>query len=50
MSDLTGAAFQPILESIADKIQRKNGKHEGDAWIGGEMGRDEKKLAAFVQH
>ena len=42
--------FQPILKRIADKIQRKHGEHEGNARIRGEMGRDEEKLAAFVQH
>ena len=47
---LPGPTFQPILKSIADKIQRKHGEHEGNARIRGEMGRDEEKLAAFVQH
>jgi hypothetical protein len=47
---LCGLNAEPILESIAEEIQREDGEHEGDAWIGGEVGRDEEKLSSFIQH
>jgi len=47
---LCGLNTEPILESIADEIQREDGEHEGDAWIGREVGRDEEKLTPFIQH
>ena len=47
---LCGLNAEPILESIAEEIQREDGEHEGDAWIGGEVGRDEEKLTPFIQH
>ena len=47
---LCGLHAEPILESIADEIQREDGEHQGDAWIGREVGRDEEKLTPFIQH
>lgn len=41
---------EPILQRVADEIERKNGRHQRQAGIGRQMGRNQEKLPAVVEH